>query len=435
MHIKSLADPVQYLSGVGPKRSESFNAMGISTIESLLYFFPSKYLDRSNIITTEKLLQHVINGYEGEITIVAEVTSTDLIRYRNKQVFKVRFKDVKGNFECVWFKGHKYFKSLFKEHEYYAISGKPTLTRYGNLQFAHPDFDKFSDDESTDFISTGKIIPFYSIPQKLKSKNLGDIGLRKIIKKLVDEYAELLSETLPIHLVKNNGLQNIKTAIKNIHFPESEEALNTAKERFKYEELFYIETLVALRKYHFLEVNRGIKFSINQVIIKKFIENIPFELTNDQLTSLSEIKTDMISAKPMNRLLQGDVGSGKTIVALVSILIAVSNGYQAVIMAPTEILADQHYKTISTFLQIFKYKIELLIGGTKKSEKLIIPEDLRIALNEHEGSMQFFQSQSKSIKKQMLYWVVMAKRIETRKKRIAEIATSAVKGIRPNQFK
>ena len=376
MHIKSIYDPIQFLSGVGPKRSESFTEMGINNIENLLFFFPTKYLDRSNIITTEQLLEHVISGYEGEVTVVAQITKTELIRYRNKQIFKIQLKDDTGYFECVWFKGIKFIKTLFKENEYYAISGKPTLTRYGNLQFAHPDFDKFSDDESNDFVNTGKIIPFYSIPQNLKSKNLGDIGLRKIVKKAVDEYADLLKETLPLEVVKKNGLQDIVTAIKNIHFPNRQENLSLAKERFKYEELFYIEILVALRKYQFLEKTTGIKFSLNSEIIKTLLNSLSFELTNDQLKSLSDIKSDMTKSQPMNRLLQGDVGSGKTIVALVAILIAVSNGYQAVIMAPTEILADQHFRTISEFLKDFYYKIELLIGGTKKSDKNSIKENI-----------------------------------------------------------
>lgn len=377
MHNKSISDSIQFLSGVGPRRAESFSEMGINNIENLLFFFPTKYLDRSNIITTEQLLQHVIRGYEGEVTVVAKITETELIRYRSKQIFKIKLKDDSGSFECVWFKGIKYIKTLFNEGEYYAISGKPSLTRYGHLQFAHPDFDKFSDDESNDFVSTGKIIPFYSIPQNLKTKNLGDIGLRKIVKKAVEEYADLLKETLPAEVIERNGLQNIVSAIKNIHFPSSELDLHLAKERFKYEELFYIETLVALKKYHFLEKTAGIKFSLNSDIIKNFLNSLSFELTEDQLKALTDIKSDMIKSQPMNRLLQGDVGSGKTIVALIAILIAVSNGYQAVIMAPTEILADQHYRTIRDLLKIFNYKIELLIGGTKKSEKNSIKEKIQ----------------------------------------------------------
>ncbi len=377
MQSKSLSDPIQYLSGVGPKRADSFKAMGINTIENLLFYFPTKYLDRSNILTTAKLLEHVINGYDGEVTVVARVTSTEVIRYRKKQIFKVQFKDDKGFFECVWFKGIKFFKTLFKESDTYAVSGKPSLTRYGNLQFAHPDFDKFSDDESNDFTSTGKIIPFYSIPQDLKSKNVGDIGLRKMIKKAVDEYTDFLVETLPVQLVQSNQLLDIKTAVRNIHFPDSEDDLSQSQNRFKYEELFYIETIVALRKYNYLEKTNGIKFTIHTELIKNFLDTLSFELTDDQLNVLSDIKLDMKNIKPMNRLLQGDVGSGKTIVALISVLIAVSNGHQAVIMAPTEILADQHHQSITKLLKDFNYSVELLIGGTKKSEKNQIKESIQ----------------------------------------------------------
>jgi len=374
MHTKSITDSIQFLSGVGPKRAESFSLLGIDSIEKLLFYFPSKYLDRSNILNAAKVLQYVINGYDGEITIVAEVIDTEFIQYRRKQILKVKFQDVAGAFECVWFKGIKYFKTLFKKNDYYAISGKPVLTKFGHLQFTHPDFDKFAEDESSEFISTGKIIPFYSIPQELKAKNLGDIGLRKIIKKAIDEYSDLLKETLPAHVINEAKLVHIIDAIRNIHFPNSEEHLEEAKRRFKYEELFYIEILVALRKYNFLERSKGVKFSIKNDVLKKFLEQLPFELTNDQLSVLKDIKNDMINIKPMNRLLQGDVGSGKTIVALISMLICVSNDYQAVIMAPTEILADQHYSSIKSFLEIFNYNVELLIGGTKKSRKNEIKE-------------------------------------------------------------
>ncbi|MFZ1291941.1 MAG: ATP-dependent DNA helicase RecG [Melioribacteraceae bacterium] len=377
MHTKLITDSIQYLSGVGPKRTDSFNQLGIKTIENLLFYFPTKYLDRTKILSAIKVSQLLINGYEGEVTIVGKVIDSEFINYGKKQIFKVIFQDNSGLFECVWFKGIKYFKTYFKVDEYYAISSKPVITKYGNLQFTHPDFDKFSIDETNDFINTGKVIPFYSIPKELKEKNIGDIGLRKIIKQAIDDYADFVSETLPENIISNNNLMQLKDAVKNIHFPENMTKLDLAKNRFKYEELFYIETLVALRKYKFLNSTKGISFSIHAEIIKKFLNNLPFELTKDQLKVLSEIKLDMTSSKPMNRLLQGDVGSGKTIVAVISMLIAVSNNYQAVIMAPTEILAQQHYLTIKDLLKIFNLNIELLIGGTKKSEKEQIIESVK----------------------------------------------------------
>ena len=369
MNQNNITDSIQFLHGVGPKRAQSFASVGIKRIEDLLYFFPSKYLDRTKILTAVKVTQLVVNGYDGEVTIVGEVIDKEVIQYRKRQIFKVRFKDSSGFFECVWFSGIKYFKTLFNENEHYAISAKPVLTKYGHLQFTHPDFDKFTEDESSEFVNTGKIIPFYTIPKELRSKNIGDIGLRRIIKDAVEKYAHMVPETLPEEIVHKHKLLNSIKAIKNIHFPESTEVLEQAKKRYKYEELFYIEVLVALRKHNFMKRTNGIKFEIHSDIIKRFLDSLPFELTKDQLKVLSEIKKDMTSTKPMNRLLQGDVGSGKTIVALISMLIAISNGYQTVFMAPTEILADQHYQTIKKLLKNFDFDIQLLIGGTKKSDK------------------------------------------------------------------
>ncbi|MCP5062628.1 MAG: ATP-dependent DNA helicase RecG [Ignavibacteriae bacterium] len=377
MESKSLADSIQFLPGVGPKKTESFNSIGFKTVEDLLFFFPSKYLDRSNILSVSDVMQFIVNGYSGEITIVGEVLDKEVINYGKKQIFKVKFQDESGTFECVWFKGIKYFKSLFITGEHYAISAKPVLTKYGHLQFTHPDFDKFTEDESSDFLNTGKIIPFYTIPKELRSKNIGDIGLRKIIKYAVEEYSELITETLPSKIISENKLLDIKKAVKNIHFPVSNNKLELARKRFKYEELFFLETLVAIRKYKFIANTKGISFKIHSGIMKEFLGKLPFELTKDQLKVLGEIKKDMINSQPMNRLLQGDVGSGKTIVALISMLISVSNGYQAVIMAPTEILADQHYQNISELINDFDINVELLIGGTKKSEKELIRKKIK----------------------------------------------------------
>ncbi|MEE9430230.1 MAG: ATP-dependent DNA helicase RecG [Melioribacteraceae bacterium] len=377
MQSKSLTDSIQFIPGVGPKKTESFNSIGFKTVEDLLFFFPSKYLDRTNILSVANVMQFIVNGYSGEITIVGKVLDKESINYGRKQIFKVRFEDETGTFECVWFKGIKYFKSLFQTGEHYAISAKPVLTKYGHLQFTHPDFDKFTEDESTDFLNTGKIIPFYSIPKELRQKNIGDIGLRKIIKYAVEEYSDLITETLPQKTITENVLVSIKEAVKNIHFPSDNKTLELARKRFKYEELFYLETLVAIRKYRFIANTKGIGFKVHSEIIKKLLDKLPFELTKDQLKVLGEIKKDMISSEPMNRLLQGDVGSGKTIVAVISMLIAVSNNYQAVIMAPTEILADQHYHSIKQLLDDFDINVELLIGGTKKSEKEIIRNKIK----------------------------------------------------------
>lgn len=374
----NLNTSVQYIKAVGPRRAESFAKIGINNVRDLLFYFPTRYLDRSTLVSSLQVLEYVRNGYEGEVTIVGEVISSEVIRYGRKQLFKVKMKDKSGIFECVWFQGIKYFKNSFHEHDFFAISAKPVVTRYGHIQFAHPDFDKLASNESTDFFNTGKIIPFYRVPKELRSKNIGDFSLRKIVHNAVTNFSDNLEETLPEEIVEKYNLPELKKAVKNIHFPEIVDELTEAKKRFKYEELFFIEILVALRKYFVKEKVTGIPFKVKPEPIKKFLNSLPFELTKDQLKVLNEIRTDMESSSPMNRLLQGDVGSGKTIVALIAMLIAVENGYQAAIMAPTEILANQHFINISKLLKDFDINVKLVIGGQKKSQKKKNLEDIEL---------------------------------------------------------
>ncbi len=392
----NLSQSVQYLKSVGPKRAESFKKIGIINLRDLLFYFPSRYLDRSTILNVVKTNQLIINGYEGEVTIIGKVEDTELIR-RRKQIFKVTFKDSSGYFDCVWFHGIKYFQNRFQIGEYFAISSKPVLTRYGHVQFVHPDFDKIDSKESEDFLHTGKIIPFYPLPKELKQTNIGDLSLRRIIRSAAEEYADELKETLPAYLIENHKLINISEAVKEIHIPSSQSNLVEAKNRFKFEELFYLECMVALRKYKIKSNINGVPFIVHPEPIKKFLDSLPFELTESQLSVLSEIRKDMESRQPMNRLLQGDVGSGKTIVALIACLIAVSNGYQASIMAPTEILANQHFLNIKKLLSDTDLKIELVLGGQKKSKKDSALENIKnseadIVIGTHalfEGMVEF----------------------------------------------
>lgn len=361
-----LKTSVQYLKSVGPKRAEAFNKVGIETVEDLLYYFPSKHLDRRTILNTAKVFQYVTNGYDGEVTLIGVVHNTELIRYGKKQLFKVQMKDNAGFYDCVWFQGIRFFKNLFVENGTYAVSGKPVITRYGNLQLAHPDFDKLSDTESKDFTNTGKIIPFYRVSKELKSTKLGDISLRRIITGVVENHAHEITESLPPVILKKKDLLEKGKAVYNYHIPSSTEELENAIARFKYEELFYLQCLNALRRFRNKNEVKGVKFDVHSRPLKKFINDLPFELTPAQLKVLKEIREDMETDKPMNRLLQGDVGSGKTIVALIAMLIAVSNGYQAALMAPTEILADQHFKNIHKYLEKTNFNAALLIGGQKK---------------------------------------------------------------------
>lgn len=364
-----LAKSVQYLKSIGPKRAESFAQIGIYTIYDLLFYFPTKYLDRSSILSSIKVVQYVSDGYDGEVTIIGKVVDAETHYYNKKQILKVRMKDATGFYECVWFNGAKFFNNYFHEGEYFAVSGKPIITKYGHLQFAHPDFDKLAEAESRDFLNTGKIIPFYRLPKQLKETNIGDFSLRRIIYSAVDLYSDKVDETLPNDILESFSLLRLKESIKALHMPNNFVELNNARQRMKFEEIFYFECMVALRKKLFSSHHTGISFRAKSDPLKIFLGQLPFELTSSQLKVLTEIRKDLESKIPMNRLLQGDVGSGKTIVALISVVIAISNGYQCAFMAPTEILADQHYKRISKMLTYLGFVTDILIGGQKKADR------------------------------------------------------------------
>ncbi len=372
----TLDESVQYLKSVGPKRAESFSKIGIKTIRDLLYYFPSRHLDRTTVLTAAKAYGYLMNGYEGELTVIGKVFEKEKKKFGKKEILKIQFRDETGFFECIWFRGTKYFYSVFNEGDVFAISSKPDKSKYGALQFIHPDFDRITEEEEKSFLHTGKIIPFYRIPKELKSGNIGDLSLRRIISLAVESYADKIEETLPEEIINQNKLIPLKEAIRSYHFPESTDKLNSARQRFKFEELFYLELLVALRKQNYQSKLIGYKMSIRSNLVQNFLKTLPFELTTAQLKVLGEIKNDLLSDKPMNRLLQGDVGSGKTIVSLIAMLIAVDNGFQAAIMAPTEILADQHAKNISAMMKKLhdqyserEIRVSLLLGGQKKSER------------------------------------------------------------------
>ena len=365
----TIDSPIQYLKTVGPKKAEILSSIGIHTINDLLYYFPSRYLDRTTILDSSRVINFVASGFKGEITIVGKVVETEEIYYGKKNIFKVSMKDEKGFFECVWFRSIKYFRDRFKPDEYYAISAKPIITKYGHLQFAHPDFDKLSSIESEDFLHTGKIIPFYKIPEELKKANLGELSIRKLIHQAVLDFQDHTVETLPAFIIEENNLLKIESTISNKHFPESVELLERAEYRLKFEEFFYIESLIALKKINYHAKVSGIRYELNKKLLIQFLKSLPFELTNAQAKVLHQIRLDMESDKPMSRLIQGDVGSGKTVVAVIAMLIAVSNNKQAALMAPTEILAIQHYENIKSMLSNFPIEIILLLGGQKAKEK------------------------------------------------------------------
>ena len=225
----TLDDSVQYLKSVGPKRAESFSKIGIRTIRDLLFYFPSRHLDRTTVLTAAKAYGYLMNGFDGELTVIGKVFEKEKKRFGKKEILKVQFRDETGFFECVWFRGTKYFYSVFNEGDVFAISSKPDKSKYGALQFIHPDFDRITEEEEKNFLHTGKIIPFYRIPKELKSGNIGDLSLRRILSLAVENYVEQIEETLPDHIIQENKLIGLPEAIRNYHFPESTTKLNSAQ--------------------------------------------------------------------------------------------------------------------------------------------------------------------------------------------------------------
>lgn len=379
-----LHEGVQFLKGIGPKRAEALAASGIVTVHDLLFYFPARHLDRTSLLTAEKAFNYVAAGYEGEITVIGTVLESESRYYRKKEIFKVIMEDDSGIFELVWFQGAKYYKDKFEPGQNYAVSGKPKVSKIGSLQFAHPDFDHITEHESHTFFNTNKIIPFYRIPQGLKSKNISDVSFRRIIFEALDLYSGFIRETLPEYLLRKHSLQPIAETVRNMHFPDNGDSLTAAYERLAFEELFYFELLTALRKYKHKTVLKTAPIRSNEPLIEQFTASLPFKLTNAQQRVVQEIAADMKSGKPMNRLLQGDVGSGKTVTALIAALLAYGSGKQSVFMAPTEILAFQHASTLQKLLQPFnegkqanEIQIALLTGSTTAKARRSILEHIR----------------------------------------------------------
>lgn len=360
--------PVQFVKGVGPARAEVLNESGIETIEDLLYNFPRRYLDRSTISPINKL------QVDQEATVVGKVMAKGLKRGRKRQYFEMVVQDKTGILKCRWFRGAKWMNKAFTVGEPIAVSGKVTF--FNGLSLNHPDYDKLSKEES-DPVNTGKIIPLYPGSEKLKSVGLDSRKFRKIYHSLLPKINDLIDEYLPEAVRNQHKLASIQFALKNIHDPDDFKSLKAARRRLKYEELFFIELMLALRKHHHKQAKKGISYSDLGSYFEKLYRLLPFDLTNAQKRVIKEIRADMKSEHVMNRLLQGDVGSGKTAVAMLVASIAIGNGFQVAFMAPTEILAEQHYRTIQSYFDKIKVPVALLMGSVKGADRKSILNGLK----------------------------------------------------------
>jgi ATP-dependent DNA helicase RecG len=358
---------IEFLKGVGPQRAQLLQTeLGIFTFCDLLEHYPFRYLDRSTYHSVADA-PYVDNYVQlrGKITGLREIGSG-----RHKKLF-ARFTDGSGSIDLVWFQGIQWIKPNLRPDVEYQIFGKPKLF-INQWNIPHPEMAIYADVQN----KTG-LQAFYSSTEKLTAKGLHSKGIEKLISTLIPQIAQKIPETLPDWLIQENHLISKENALIAIHQPTSEQQIQHARFRLKFEELFFLQLEMLLRKKVTATKMKGFVFEEVGAHFNEFYANhLPFELTNAQKKVIKEIRKDFLSGKHMNRLLQGDVGSGKTLVALLTALIAIGNGYQAALMAPTEILASQHFESISGLLKNMEISTELLIGSTKKAARNQIHERL-----------------------------------------------------------
>ena len=355
-----LKKEVQFIKGVGPNRVKLLNRLGIYNLEDLITYFPREYEDRSK----PKSITEIIDGEEVLISAYPTGRLNEIKIRKNLTLYKLVVRDETGACQITWY-NQPYLKNVFKPNERYKFYGKAKNT-YGKIEMQSPVYEIESSNKNT-----GKIIPIYPLTYQLSQNTI-----RKIIENGIGEVEGNLPETMPKYFLEKYNLYDINTAIKQIHFPDNFENFNKARKRLVFEELLSMQLALLSLKNKYEIQKEGISFS-KDAKMSEIINKLPFHLTNAQLRVLEEIDTDMESNKPMNRLLQGDVGSGKTIVALISAYKAVKSGYQAVVMAPTAILATQHLESFTEILADTGIRCELLVSGISKKKKESILERLR----------------------------------------------------------
>lgn len=364
-----LSQDIMYLPGVGPKKKTLLsNDIGINTYGDLLEYYPYKYVDRSRIYTIREM-----TGEMPYVQAVGRILSWDVFDMTpRKQRYVAHFSDGTGVMDLVWFNGGKYARQTYKVGEEYVVFGKPSVFS-GRINIQHPDIES---GEGLQLSEMG-LQPHYNTTEKMKQSGLNSRGMERLTKTLVEKITEEIPETLPPFIVNRLRLMGRDKALRTIHYPKDARTLEHARMRLKFEELFYVQ-LNILRYAHNRRMKyRGNIFSrIGDCFNNFYHQYLPFELTGAQKRVLKEIRADVGSGRQMNRLLQGDVGSGKTLVALMAMLMALDNGYQACIMAPTEILAEQHLQTIKDFLKDMPIRVELLTGMVKGKRRQAVLEDL-----------------------------------------------------------
>lgn len=368
-----ISQDIKYLQGVGPKRAELLaRELGITTVGDLLTYYPYKYVDRSRFYTIAE-----IDGTMPYVQLRGQILSADTVGEGRGRRFVARFSDGTGVIELVWFQGIKYIQQSYALHVPYVIFGKPNVFG-GRINIAHPEMDRVSalTGENARH-SSMNFVPAYNTTEKMKRAGLNSAAMMKLTENMLRLFDQPFPETLTPYITERYHLISYDEAIRNIHFPKDAQILREAQARLKFEELFYVQLNILRYMRNRLRKCSGIPCAkIGQQFNDFFYNHLPFELTGAQKRVIREIHEDMKSGRQMNRLLQGDVGSGKTLVALMCALIAVDNGCQACLMAPTEILAEQHLQTLRQQLGDMPVRVELLTGSVKGKRRQKVLDDL-----------------------------------------------------------
>ena len=359
---------IKFLPGVGEQRATLLaRELNIRSLHDLLYYFPYKYIDRSRVFKVSELggqLQHV--------QLLGEIRSFEEMGEGASRRLVGHFTDGTAFVDLVWFRGIKFVKNRLKLNTRYVVFGKPSVFN-GRVNIAHPDVD----DASLLKLDNMGLQPYYNTTEKMKRSGLNSTAMLKLVQNLFALLTAPLDETLSADIVQKNGLMSIDDALRIIHFPRNAKELQLAQYRLKFEELFYIQLNILRYAQERQMRYAGHRFAkVGEMFNRFYSEKLPFQLTNAQKRVVKEIRVDVNSARQMNRLLQGDVGSGKTLVALMSMLLAKDNGYQACLLAPTEILAEQHFATLRRMLGDLPVRVELLTGSTRTKERVPLFEAL-----------------------------------------------------------
>ena len=369
MNANYLQTPITYLKGVGPNRAETLQSeLDISTYQDLLNLFPNRYIDKTQYYKVGQLQRS-----NADVQIIGKIIHIKTVEQKKGKRLVATFRDETGEMELVWFRGQKWIREHLKLNIPYVIFGRCNWYN-GKSSMPHPEMELLKEHEQGVKVM---MQPVYPSTEKLSNKGITNRVINKLLQQLFIETKGRFSETLSPALLQELKLISKSEALFNIHFPKNQEYLAKAQFRLKFEELFYIQLQLLLKKMLRKQKIKGFTFDkVGELFNNFYKSHLPFELTNAQKRVIKEIRADLGSNAQMNRLLQGDVGSGKTIVALMTILLAIDNGFQACLMAPTEILANQHFNGIKELLEGIHINIALLTGSVKKSARKVIHEQL-----------------------------------------------------------